>query len=260
MYKRTLALILFGALFLGGCRVSFPNLPKFMGGDEVNLKTSSRDLAAKGMDDYNVGKYFTALEYFEEILNKHPFSSEAILAELKAADCNYYMSHYPEALIQYRTFEERHPTNEAIPYVLFQQGMAHYQGIDRVDRDSSGAEESIKLFSRLLRAYPQSPYTSEAQARIRAAKEFLANHEFFVAKYYIRTKKIPQATSRLKYLLAMYPDAAIAAKATDILARIEAGESLPSGWSAWFSELSLPDWTKFRSKNTSKEPSTSEDT
>ncbi len=254
MYKQPLALILLGVLFLGGCRINFPNLPSFLGGSETNLQTSSQNLATKAMDDYNVGKYFTALEYFEEILNKYPFSSEAILAELKAADCNYYMGHYPEALIQYRTFEERHPTNEAIPYVLFQQGMAHYQGIDRIDRDTSGAEEAIKLFSRLLRSYPQSPYTTEAHARIRAAKEFLANHEFFVAQYYIRTKKLSEATARLKYLLAMYPEAEIAPQATDILARIESDNPPPAGWSAWFKQLSLPDWAKFGKKEKTAAP------
>jgi outer membrane protein assembly factor BamD len=205
----------------------------------------ARDLLLKGMDDYNVGKYFTAIEFFQEILNRYPFSPEAILAELKAADCNYHLERYPEALLLYEEFENRHPTNESMPYVMFQKAMCNYKQIDRVDRDSAGAIKSIELFKQLLKAYPNSPYTEEATARITAATEFLANHEYFVVEYYVRTAKYDQATVRLKYLLAMYPETAIATKARELLTRIEAGDPPRSRLTAWFPKLSLPDWRIF---------------
>lgn len=242
-------LILFGMLLsISGCGDKLPAFLDFSS-DDVDLQVPAQGLAAKGMEDYNVGKYFTALEYFEEILDRYPFSPEATLAELKAADCNYHMERYLEALMLYGEFEERHPTNEAIPYVMFMKGMAQYQRIDRVDRDTTGAEESIKLFNQLLRAFPDSPYNNEAKARIRAASEFLANHEYFVVEFYIRTEKYGQAETRLKYLLAMYPEAAIAEKAKGLLEKIEAGDPPRSGWSSWFPKMSLPDWTGFWEEN-----------
>lgn len=243
------AAVLFSLLFaLGGCNGKLPDLLDFRS-DEVDVQLPAEKLAAKGMEDYNVGKYFTALEYFEEILDRYPFSREATLAELKAADCNYHMERYLEALMLYGEFEERHPTNEAIPYVMFQKGMSQYQRIDRVDRDTTGAEEAIKYFNQLLRAFPDSPYNSEARARVRAAEEFLANHEYFVVEFYVRTEKYGQAETRLKYLLAMYPDAAISEKAKGLLELIEAGEPPRSGWSSWFPKMSLPDWAGFWDEN-----------
>jgi outer membrane protein assembly factor BamD len=208
------------------------------------------------MDDYNVGKYFTAIEFFEEILNRYPFSPEAILAELKAADCSYHLERYQEALLLYEEFENRHPTNEAIPYVMFQKAMSNYKQIDRIDRDPSGAEKSIALFQQLLKAYPDSPYTGEAKARIAAATEFLANHEYFVVEFYVRTAKYDQAAVRLRYLLAMYPESKIAPKAEDLLARIEAGDPPRSRLTSWFPKLDLPDWTLF---GTSDEANTTAD-
>lgn len=212
---------------------------------DVDLNLPARDLLLKGMDDYSVGKYFTAIEFFEDILNRYPFSPEATLAELKAADCNYHLERYTEALLLYEEFENRHPTNESMPYVMFQKAMCNYKQIDRIDRDTAGAIKSIELFQQLLKAYPESPYTNEAKARIRAATEFLANHEYFVVEYYVRTAKYDQATIRLKYLLAMYPETAIAAKAQELLTRIEAGNPPRSRLTAWFPKLSLPDWTIF---------------
>lgn len=207
---------------------------------EVNLP--AKTLLMEGMEDYNVGKYFTAIEFFEDILSRYPFSKEATLAELKAADCSFHLKRYMEALILYEEFENRHPTNESIPYVMFQKGMCNYKQIDRIDRDTAGAVKSIELFKQLLRAYPSSPYSGEAKARIAAATEFLANHEYFVVEYYVRTAKYDQAAVRLKYLLAMYPETSISGKARDLLTRIEAGDPPKSRLTAWFPKLSLPDW------------------
>ena len=211
--------------------------------DELNLP--AKNLLAKGMSDYNVGKYFTAITFFDDILNRFPFSPEATLAELKAADCSYHLERYLEALVLYEEFENRHPTNESIPYVMFQKAMCNYKQIDRIDRDTAGAIKSIELFKQLLKAYPNSPYTGEAKSRITAATEFLANHEYFVVEYYVRTAKYDQAIVRLKYLLVMYPESDIATKAQELLTRIEAGDPPRSRLTAWFPKLSLPDWALF---------------
>jgi outer membrane protein assembly factor BamD len=208
---------------------------------EMNLP--AKDLLVKAMDDYNVGKYFTAIESFQEILNRHPFSPEAPLAELKAADCDYYLERYAEALVLYEEFANRHPTNESIPYVLFQRGMSNFKQIDRVDRDTTGAIKAIEFFKQLLKSYPNSPYTSEAKARIAAANEFLADHEFFVAEYYVRAEKYDQAKVRLKYLLAKYPAQTISTDAKNLLARLEAGDPPKSFLTSWLPKFHLKTWS-----------------
>ena len=213
--------------------------------DKAEVYLPAEQLIMKGMDEYNVGTYYLALEYFNEILDRYPFSPQAPLAELKAADSSYYMERYVEARVLYTEFEERHPTNEAIPYVMYQKGMCSYRRIDRIDRDITGAEESIQAFQELLRAYPVSPYSEEARARIKAANEFLVNHEFYVVKFYLRTERYLEAETRLKYLLAMYPESKIAPRAQELLDLIQAGTPPTSGWGDWFTGLSLPSWTDF---------------
>ena len=100
-----------------------------IGKDKAETYLPAEQLVMKGMDEFNVGKYYLALDYFNEILERYPFSQQAPLAELKSADSNYYMERYFEALALYKEFEERHPTNEAIPYVMYQKGMCGYQRI-----------------------------------------------------------------------------------------------------------------------------------
>ena len=243
-------LLIAGCISLSGCASmkDMFSIFSFGSGEDVpeqEIFEPAGDLATTGMEAYNKGNYTEALKAFDEILNRYPFSPQAMLAELKAADCHYYKKDYLEAKTLYKEFEERHPTNEAIPYVMFQIGMCDFSRIGRIDRDISGAQDSIQSFSRLLRAAPDSPYTREAKGRIRAASEFLVNHEYFVAVFYVRTKKYEQAQHRLKYILAMYPDAAIIPKAKALLDKLNAGEPPRWGLSRWMPEMSMPSWTLF---------------
>ncbi len=245
---RLLILTMGMLFFLSGCgemkkTFGFTSIDEDGNEAKTDMDLPAKNLLSKGMDDYNVGKYYTAIEFFQEILNRYPFSPEAPLAELKAADCSYYMERYPEALVLYDEFANRHPTNESIPYVVFQKGMSNFKQIDRIDRDTTGATKAIEFFKQLLKSYPNSPYSGEAKARIAAANEFLADHEFFVAQYYVRTEKYDQAKVRLKYLLAKYPDKTITPQAKELLARLEAGDPPKSALTSWLPKLYLRPWS-----------------
>ena len=89
-----------------------------------------------------------------------------------------------------------------------------------------------------MKAFPVSPYTEEANARIKAANEFLVNHEYFIVEFYLRTEKYKEAESRLKYLIAMYPEAKII-PGPRLSAKLEEGKPPHSGFAEWFSELSF---------------------
>lgn len=235
---RMLILALLMAATLSGCSTFDGMFSKFSIGEEEDPKSLPPEtLIVQGMDAYDVGNYSDAIKNFKIILDEHPFSAQAMLAELKAADAHYYNKQYVEAKALYKTFEERHPTNEAIPYVMFQIGMCDYSRSDRIDRDVSGPQEAIKSFTRLINAYPQSPYAKEAKAKIIDSKEFLVNHEYMVAVFYVRTDRHEEAKHRLKYLLAMYPDSNMAPQAKALLEQLEKGQSPEWGMNRWLPEF-----------------------
>lgn len=237
--KRILpAVFLILALLLSGCTGLKGMFSNFKWGEDDDPKTLPPEtLIVQGMDAYDVGDYSTAIKAFNGIIDQHPFSAQAMLAELKVADAYYYNKQYIEAKTQYKGFEERHPTNEAVPYVMFQLGMSDLGRSDRIDRDSSGAQDAIKAFTRLIQAYPQSPYSKEARARIKDAKDFIANHEYFVVDFYVRNEKYTEAQHRLKYLLAMYPDSTVAPQAKAMLEKLQSGNPPSTGLRKWLPEF-----------------------
>ena len=229
---------------LGGCSL-FGSDPQYTRIDEDGnvieeenpfSEMPAKKLLTEGMDDYNVGKYFTAGKAFNEIINRYPFSPEAVLAELKAADCSYYQNNFQEAFALYENFENSHPTNESIPYIMFQKGMCYYRMIDRVDRDPTGAEKAELYFKQFLEAYPDSIYADDAKEKLAISREFLADHELFVAKFYNRTDKYQQASARLRYLLAAYPNTKAAVAGEKLLTKIDGKkDKAPSSLFGFFS-------------------------
>lgn len=241
----TVIVALASLLILPGC-AAMDGVFSFLGVGGGSSKSDSPDsMAMTAIDNFNRGEYSAALKIFDDIKERFPFSPHSLLAELKAADCNYYLKKYPEAIALYQGFEGNHPTNEALPYVLFQIGMSYYMQIDTIDRDPGAATDAIAAFEKQMKAFPASPYHAEAEGRRLSALNFLANHEFYVAMFYIRTDELDQATPRLRYVLDTYPETTIAKSAEKILADIQAGNPPKRTWRDWIPDLALPDWRTF---------------
>lgn len=239
-------------LMLPGCSVYRDIKSMFTDGDTV--QASPESLAMDAIDEYNHGQYSSALKLFGEIQERFPFSRFSLMAELKTADCQYHLGHYAEAIAAYEEFNKNHPTNEALPYVLFQIGMSYYSQIDTIDRDPGHAIDAENAFNKLLKVYPVSPYTEETKAKIQSVRDFLAGHELYVATFYVKTEKIEQSKARLQYILDNYPDTSIAPQAEEMLTKLESGEPIKSRWRDWIPEIGLPDWATFKDFGAAPQP------
>ena len=125
---------------------------------EKSVKSAS-ELARDGMEEFKEGNYNAAIENFEKLRDWYPFDRYAILAELKIADSHYELSHYEEAVFAYQEFENLHPLNEAIPYVIYRIGRCYYERMDSVDRDQSSARKALETFERLRKQFPGNQYS-----------------------------------------------------------------------------------------------------
>ncbi|MDA3970128.1 MAG: outer membrane protein assembly factor BamD [Desulfobulbaceae bacterium] len=214
--------------------------------NDSSTPPSPEFIAADAMEDFNTGQYSAALKNFQILRDRFPFSEYSLMAELKTGDCHFYLGQHLEAIAAYQDFEQNHPTNEAIPYTQFQIGMSYYKQLTTIDRDPSAAHLAISTFSRLIRTFPKCPYVQEARARIIAAENFLANHELYVANFYIKTDKLKQAATRLEFLLDNFPTTTAGPRAEELLAILKTGEKPNGSWQDWIPEIGMPDWETFK--------------
>ena len=191
-------LVLLLPLVFSGC--SYFN---FFNKQEV-AKSSPEGLYSRASAEYKDGHYKKAQESFLRLKEEYPLHELAILAEVGIADSLYSDKEYAEAENAYSDFVSLHPTNENVPYALYQLGMCHYNEIGDIDRDQTETIKAKKEWEKLVARYPESKFSSMAEKLIRECKQKLAEQEFYVGRYYLRQKKYQAALSRFEKVARDY--------------------------------------------------------
>ncbi|MEN6622776.1 MAG: outer membrane protein assembly factor BamD [Smithella sp.] len=171
---------------------------------EPMVKNTPEALYMRGSTNFQEGDYKKAREYFIRLKDEYPLHNLAILAELGIGDSFYTDKEYAEAENAYNEFLNMHPTNENIPYVLYQMGMCHYNLRETIDRDQSETIKARKEFERLIARFPDSKFSLAAEKLLRECKQELAEQEFYIGQFYFRQKKYQAALSRFENIAANY--------------------------------------------------------
>jgi outer membrane protein assembly factor BamD len=182
-----LAVLLLGAM--AGC--------SFFKKDAL-VKGTPDGLYARGSAEFQDGNYKKAREYFTRLKDEYPLHELAILAELGIADSFYTDKEYADAVNSYSDFLNMHPTNENIPYVIYQIGRCHYSQKGTIDRDQTETIKARKEFERLIARFPDSKFSIAAGKLLRECKQELAEQEFYVGRFYFRQKKYAAALRRFE--------------------------------------------------------------
>lgn len=170
---------------------------------------TAEELANDGIKAFEDRSYREAMTEFTNLKNWYPFSKYAILADLKIADSHYHLKEYEEAIVAYGDFENLHPRNEAVPEVIFKTGLCYFDRMDTIDRDQTNTLKAINTFERLIRQYPDHELTEKSREHIRKCQEMLASHEFYVGKFYFKSRHYKAAMSRFETVTASYPNASV---------------------------------------------------
>ena len=203
--KRTL-LIGLAAVALGGCNRS-----------NVIEDQGPELLYEKGFDAMGASNYPGAIEYFQALEARYPFSPETRQAQLDLIYL-YYRSVQPELAIDAaEEFERENPTHERIDYCLYMRGLIYFdqapnviEKLLRVDltlRPPKDTLRSFSTFQELIRRFPDSEYVPDARQRMVYLRNRLADYENHVADYYVRRGAYVAAINRAKYALEHYPEA-----------------------------------------------------
>ena len=167
-------------------------------------RVSPETLYSQAAAEYKDGNYKKAQEAFIRLKEEYPLHELAILAEVGIADSLYSNKEYAGAESAYSDFVSLHPTNENVPYALYQLGMCHYNEIEDIDRDQTETIKAKKEWEKLVTRYPESKFSSMAQKLIRECKQKLAENEFYIGRFYLRQKKYKAALSRFEKIARDY--------------------------------------------------------
>ncbi len=161
-------------------------------------------LYQRGQEEYHDGDYDDAIELFQRVAEEYPLSEYAIPAELGVADSYFSDEDYLSAEATYTDFMEYHPTSENLPYVMCQIGLCHYNQMLGIDRDQTETLMAEKSFERLISRFPSSKFSFVAEKKLHECRKKLAEHEFYVGKFYFDTAQYRAALGRFKTIEKKY--------------------------------------------------------
>lgn len=178
---------------------------------EVDNITEAYELAQLSIKR---GNYRRGIQIFEAIQARFPFSdlSRQIQLELMHA---YFKSDKREQAIEIAdTFIRENPIHARVDYALYIKGLAYYDdsnGIlerwfrkDTSKRPPDGIDRAYSTFRRLVERYPDSEYSADAEQRMVAMRNRLADYENHIADYYLRRGAYIAAVNRATTALEAY--------------------------------------------------------
>lgn len=215
---RTLIMVCATAL-VSGCFFKRGEEDKFDSAEEYYEK------ASKYLD---AGDYQRAIEYFETLEARFPFSREARQGQLDIIYA-YFLNREPESVIDAaRQFERENPTHPRVDYAVYMRGRALFSGqkslfhrwfrVDLSKRPPKNAMDSYSAFAELIRRFPDSKYAPDARQRMIFLRNRMARHENHIAQYYYDRGAYAAAINRATYAVVVFDGAPTTVVSLQIMA------------------------------------------
>ena len=170
-----------------------------------------RFLFERGTEELNDKDWFTAREYFRQLVDSYPQSPHRGDAKLGIGDTHLgegTTEGYVLAINEFREFLSLFPTHPRVDYAQYKLAMAHFYQMRDPMRDQTETIEAIKELTVFVERFPNAQRSAlfpDAQAKLRQAKDRLGEHELGVGVMYHKSKWYPGAIERLKTLLEKDP-------------------------------------------------------
>ena len=236
--KRVVVVVLLAVVFACGGK---------SGGGSVEYSVSAQKNYEKGLKELENKDWVAASKYFGFIKSRFPYSKYAVLAELRLADAEFGAEQYLEAIDSYRLFIKFHPTHEMVAngYAQFRIGESYYKQLPSdfwmfppsFEKDQSATEDAANELKSFLDKYPDSPYRAKAKEIVAKVNKRLADHEWYVARYYWDRGKPMATVLRLRRLLERYRGVGYDVDALWLLGRAYVAVSMPDRAKGVWKEL-----------------------
>ena len=155
---------------------------------------SEAQIFQSGQTALNKHHFDTAVSAYETQEAKYPYGPYAHQEQLNIIYAYYRNGDYPSAQAAAQRYIHLNPQGRYVDYAYYMKAMSvfardrglleNYFPIDPALHNLAPSIEAFDDFSRVVREYPQSPYTTDARLHMVYIRNAIARNNFKVAKYY----------------------------------------------------------------------------
>lgn len=226
-----LKLMLAAAILAAGCS-SDPNRlppdnpfkPEQRSARELRLEASQLYKAAR--DSLDSSDFATAIERFDKLTQRFPFSEYATQAQLEKVYAQYRNYDHDAALAGADRFLREHPRHAAADYVQYLKGLINFDreeglsgvlGLDATQKDMGYARRSFDDFGLLVQKHPASAYAADGRQRMIWLRNRIAESEMHAVRFYMKRGAYIAAAKRGEQILAQYPGSPVTLEVLELI-------------------------------------------
>jgi outer membrane protein assembly factor BamD len=178
---------------------------------------TAKQILQKGEGALAKRDYTEATKYFEAIDALYPFDPEAEQGQLNSIYAYYKAEDYASALAAINRYIHLYPEGKHTDYAYYMKGVVNFDKdrtlLQRVyprkpeSLDVTNLQDSFRNFAELLKKFPKSSYTKDAEKRMFYVRYLLAEHEYQIAKFYFERKAYIAAANRASYVVKHFEGA-----------------------------------------------------
>tara|TARA_Y100001970_G_scaffold254750_1_gene330818 strand:+ start:7278 stop:8150 length:873 start_codon:yes stop_codon:yes gene_type:complete len=174
-----------------------------------------KDLYDQAQGRLKSNNYSSAIMSLQALESRFPFGRYAEQAQAELIYAYYMNSEFEACSSAAERFINLHPRHEHTGYAYYMRGLSaftddsglfsRYFSSDLAKREISGAQNSFDFLSDFLSRFPESKYVPHAKQRMVYLRNILAQHEIYVAQFYIDRGAYIAAIGRAKHVIEHLP-------------------------------------------------------
>ncbi len=198
---RVAALLLATVVLAAGCAPKRGNIP-------TGVTEPDKYLYEQGQAAVADRKWFTAREYFQQLVDNYPQSPLRADAKLALGDA-YLGDGTTEGMLraerEFQEFLSYFPTHPRADYAQYKLAMTHFEQMPKAERDQTETRAALDQFQVFRERYPNSELMSEVREKERIARDRLSESIYKVGYFYHRARWYPGGISRFRQVLEEDP-------------------------------------------------------
>jgi len=159
-----------------------------------------------GAEALKKGDVVFATKKFNEAEMLFPQSEWAPRAALMSAYAYWTSQYYSSASDELKRFIKIYPNNENLDYAYYLLAMCYYDSIEDEKKDLKPLLESKKNFQIVIKKFPSTDYSLDAEYKLLLIEDYLAAKELYIARHYMKKQKWIAAINRLKNIINDYSE------------------------------------------------------
>ena len=171
---------------------------------EKDLNLQVLEAYKEGKKSLEEGDVLFAAKKFNEAEILFPQSDWAPKSALMAAYSYYSQDYYGDAIAELERFLRIYPNYNNLDYVYYLLGISYYEQIVDEKKDLQSLIKSKEYFSILVKKYPNTDYSLDAEFKLDLIDDVLAAKEIYIGRYYFDRQKWVAAINRFRNVVDNY--------------------------------------------------------